>query len=582
MNVLTLLGILGVGFCLIHETASQTCAAGQILSPGVTTTFTNDDGTARWFNTVYSSIWGPYWTAPYAGQVLSSSAAYTGGINNGNWGVQYYMGPAGTYQTTFVSGSNIVITTSLVGVGVSFALTTGQTYRFAMSTLSGGRYFNYYGLSSGELWYSLQYQSNPSCTVCAAGTYSDTSTQTCLLCQAGSFCVNGISTPCVAGTFSATGASSCSTCPLNTNSLSGASTCSASAGYYDLGKSLMAYYTFEAGTAITADSSSNQLGALTQSTTPVTSVSSPGGTTGKTTNTGNVASFNQTGSNGISTDTAKGQSFTLPSFSRGSSFSVCLWYMPGSPVNGRSYDRMLDFGNGGSNNGNMICGHKSTGHYVEVYLYSGTTPLSITSWSTYMVANKWVHLCVALSGNTGYAYLNNVQKTISMSGSITTGTYNTNYIARSSGAQSLFAGYIDEVRLYPRTLTAAEVTAIYSYSSQVTTALMPVMCGAGTYTSSTGNTVCTNCRVCGAGQYASTACSSISDTVCTACAPPCVAGSYMQSACNATSDTLCTSCTVCGTGKYVYSPCTLTNNTVCVDCTVCGSDSFASTACVTI
>ena len=333
---------------------------------------------------------------------------------------------------------------------------------------------------------------NSACTPCPTGSYSvatgATSSATC--------------TPCPAGKYSAAaGASACVSCPVNSNSSAGASVCGANAGFYDLGMSLKAYYTFEAGTDITVDSASSGIGSLTQSTTPVTSVSSPTGTTGKSTNTGNVAYFSQAGSTGASTDTAKGQSLSLPTFSWGSSFSVCLWYMPGSPVSGRSYDRMLDFANGAMS-GNIIACHTGTGSNVEVLLRSGTTTVSDSGWSGYMVANQWGHLCVAVSGTTGYVYLNGVQKTISMSASITTGTYTMNYIARSNQGDYLFAGYIDEVRLYPRALTSAEVSAIYAYTSPVTTNMLFLSCSASCTGGRTGH--CNSAGVsvcCVAGTY---------------------------------------------------------------------------------
>ena len=64
----------------------------------------------------------------------------------------------------------------------------------------------------------------PSCNICPAGQYLNTTTNSCTQCPAGSACTGGISpqgqpiqpTPCVAGTYAAAGATTCTTCPVNT------------------------------------------------------------------------------------------------------------------------------------------------------------------------------------------------------------------------------------------------------------------------------------------------------------------------------------------------------------------------------
>ena len=120
-----------------------------------------------------------------------------------------------------------------------------------------------------ECWYGY-YSDTPNnvkCSICAEGSYSGSGAVTCTTCcAAGSYIVSGCyylgevvcnsclagqysnagSTSCqncAAGTSSAPGASACTACPVNFWSVSGAA-CTANAGYYDVGASMMAYYSF--------------------------------------------------------------------------------------------------------------------------------------------------------------------------------------------------------------------------------------------------------------------------------------------------------------------------------------------------
>jgi hypothetical protein len=103
------------------------------------------------------------------------------------------------------------------------------------------------------------------------------------------------------------------------------------------------------------------------------------------------------------------------------------------------------------------------------------------------------------------------------------------------GGGNPWLGFIAEVRLYSRALTAAEVASVYTFRGDTYTPVMTVGCAAGTYTSSVGAIACTPCA---AGTFGSTT----GLSVCT----PCPAGTF--SAANGAS-----ACTNCSAGQWSYA-----------------------------
>jgi hypothetical protein len=75
----------------------------------------------------------------------------------------------------------------------------------------------------------------------------------------------------------------------------------------------------------------------------------------------------------------------------------------------------------------------------------------------------------------------------------------------------------------------------HSYGSNMNIDQCTVPCAIGTYTNTSGSTVCTACTI---GTYTNTS----GSTVCTACAPPCTVGQYESTACTQTSNRVCTEC----------------------------------------
>jgi hypothetical protein len=85
-------------------------------------------------------------------------------------------------------------------------------------------------------------------------------------------------------------------------------------------------------------------------------------------------------------------------------------------------------------------------------------------------------------------------------------------------------------------------------------------CTGDTYTATTGQTSCSQCKSCFAGQYVSTLCSAEVNRECT----DCTSGTDFSTTTNAD---VCTGCsTSCGTGNYISAACTKTSDIACSSC----------------
>ena len=149
----------------------------------------------------------------------------------------------------------------------------------------------------------------------------------------------------------------------------------------------------------------------------------------------------------------------------------------------------------------------------------------------------WTHVCaITYSQSSAVIYINGVNRGGYIMGTMVTGLISGNSIGS-------FNGLVDEVRLYPRALTQAEVTAVYGYSGSMTTAVMPVLCPTGTFSSAPNATACTQC-ISGYGAAAgSSSCFILA----------CNAGSFLGNG--------STTCATCAAGTF-----SLANATTCLQC----------------
>jgi hypothetical protein len=244
----------------------------------------------------------------------------------------------------------------------------------------------------------------------------------------------------------------------------------------------------------------------------------------------NVASLSQPGGN--ADGNSKMQYLSLPGITIGTSFTVWAWFYP---TTSDAWARIFDIGNGAPGNNIILDNHGGTSAlFYQVYATTTVTiEFSVNSaWNI----NTWNHACMAISGATIVAYYNaNNAGTATSTSSFPGVQYpsGNGWIGRSRWGNYLYTGYIDELRIYNRALSAIEVASVYAFRGDTYTPVMPLICAAGTYTLA-GASACTPCA---AGTFGSTAGAS-------ACAP-CPAGTYSAAGASV--------CTNCSAGQWSYA-----------------------------
>lgn len=143
------------------------------------------------------------------------------------------------------------------------------------------------------------------------------------------------------------------------------------------------------------------------------------------------------------------------------SFSFASWvYWEGGAVN----QRIFDFGDNidpRANNYRYMFLSPNVGGGFRFGLRNGADATQGIQTATPLPTNTWQHVAVTISGTTATLYLNGVQQA---TGTITTpvlaGTQ-TNYIGKSQWlTDPLFKGKIDDVHVFDKALTAAQVAAL--------------------------------------------------------------------------------------------------------------------------
>ncbi len=127
---------------------------------------------------------------------------------------------------------------------------------------------------------------------------------------------------------------------------------------------------------------------------------------------------------------------------------------------GGSWQRIFDFGNNTTQY--MVLTPKSSPGTLRFTISATGQAGEQILETSQMVIGEWTHLAVTLIGNTGTLYVNGAPAT---SGTITLDPANlapvNNYLGKAQfTADPLFAGLIDDFRIYNRGLSAAEVSAL--------------------------------------------------------------------------------------------------------------------------
>jgi hypothetical protein len=421
------------------------------------------------------------------------------------------------------------------------------------------------------------------CVPCAAGLFQSAVGSTrCVACDAGTFSSligASVCAACAAGSYStAIGSSNstCTPCPANTVSGAGATACQSQAGYYNLGGSLLAYYPFNPGSTFLEDVS-GQAGALINN-------GGVAGTVGGRDGVANIANADITNPNPLM------QYLGLPQITLPSNFSACMWIQP-LVQNPNTVFFSLENSDTISNGLRVRNSASASLPTCLIWqpIVGGTFPGSTTvdGCKGYFL-NQWSHVCASISGTLYTGYLDGMlYATATLPSAMPVMTYasGNGWIGRGRRSTPLYSGYIDEVRIFNRALSAAEAAAVYQFSGDTYTPVLSVGCSAGTYSTAVGSVNPDTCAQCPAGTY-STAVGATSVSVCVAC-KSCDSSQLQVSTCPEGSSSDSVTC-LCQPGNYtsaallspaVCSTCaagTYASSYYATVCSICSAGTYAS------
>jgi hyaluronate lyase len=148
---------------------------------------------------------------------------------------------------------------------------------------------------------------------------------------------------------------------------------------------------------------------------------------------------------------------TLPSgmadFSGG--LTIALWAYPATVKNNA---RFVDFGNGSASN-NILFARNASTNDLSFWIYTGSTAGAKTTAAGALTLNTWQRFAVTVdaAGNVKL-YKNGTQVATGTTTLPTNIARTLNYIGRSNtAADAYFDGALDDIRIYNRALTAAEI-----------------------------------------------------------------------------------------------------------------------------
>jgi hypothetical protein len=313
------------------------------------------------------------------------------------------------------------------------------------------------------------------CHFCESGTYSSAAATACTPCSPGSYAPDpgaAACVPCLPGRYAASsGQRNCSACPRNSESHNRSTMCTANQGFYNLGSSLIAYFTFDAE-AFLKDSSENLGDLLLSKVMPEPFEGSKTDWPGQ-----NVALFVQPAK---VKGSIRGKYFRIPPVRIPKDFSICVWHKSASR-NARSWEYILDFGNGAPYN-NIALSRLGASPVIRFEIYSRQEIIVSLEVSNQFVSTNWVHTCLCIDSTSGTAVIfldSEERKSFVLSGLMDEfpASFYSAFIARSNWWNaSLFEGEIDELRVYNKTLSVEEVKAVYTYNGGETGTMMFLPC----------------------------------------------------------------------------------------------------------
>jgi prepilin-type N-terminal cleavage/methylation domain-containing protein len=143
----------------------------------------------------------------------------------------------------------------------------------------------------------------------------------------------------------------------------------------------------------------------------------------------------------------------------GGDVTVVGWVKP-TALN--AWSRLLDFGNGPSSD-NFAFSIRAYGAGPGFGTYTGSTEVIIYTTSPALQTGRWAFVTGVLSGSTTSVYVDGLLVARGAANPLNSVARTINYIGRSNWvADAYYSGLIDSVRVYSKSLTAAEVGALYA------------------------------------------------------------------------------------------------------------------------
>jgi hypothetical protein len=142
------------------------------------------------------------------------------------------------------------------------------------------------------------------------------------------------------------------------------------------------------------------------------------------------------------------------------SFTFAAWIKPAALSN---WVRLFDFGTGTTKY--MFLTPQSGGGWRFAITTAGNGSEQQLNYATAPSTGVWTHVAVTLTGTTGTLYVNGVQvaqNTAMTLNPSSLGTTTLNYLGKSQYGDPLLNGAIDEVYIYNRALSAAEVNSLFA------------------------------------------------------------------------------------------------------------------------
>ena len=176
------------------------------------------------------------------------------------------------------------------------------------------------------------------------------------------------------------------------------------------------------------------------------------------------------------TESAAGAFFQLPPLRLPEQFSICLWHRSASQS--EAWEYIYDFGNGAPR-ADVALSRRGAPAALRYQIFSGALLVASFQFLISSPAAGWVHTCLRL-GPTGVAtaFLNSLpaQSAVLAARRDAAVLYSA-LVGRSNWwNRSRFAGERDELRVYRRALSAAEIRAVFAYRGDGAGSVMPVPC----------------------------------------------------------------------------------------------------------